>query len=200
MGIIQKSLDKLSRNPKLFIIIRKLIEFNFIVYKKIIKNLINNLKIDARVLDLGCGTGEFSVYFQDFNYTGIDIEQNYINYAKKNYDGNFELMDASHMLFENNSLDLIVVLGVFHHINNKKCLQIFDEMNRVLKENGKIFIMEDVDVDSRLDMLGNIIRKFDKGNYIRKKNEYFKLLKQKFKIKNNYRIKSGLASYEVFII
>ena len=178
MEKIQSLINKLSKNPKLFIYIRKLLEYNFIVYKKIINNLQSNLIDNASVLDLGCGTGEFSVFFQDYNYTGIDIEPKYINYAKNNYDGHFELMDASCMLFENNSLDLIVVFGVFHHINTEKCLKIFDEMNRVLKKNGKIFIMEDVDVESKLDILGNFLRKYDKGDYIRKKNEYFELFQR----------------------
>jgi len=200
MEKIQSLINKLSKNPKLFIYIRKLLEYNFIVYKKIINNLQSNLIDNASVLDLGCGTGEFSVFFQDYNYTGIDIEPKYINYAKNNYDGHFELMDASCMLFENNSLDLIVVFGVFHHINTEKCLKIFDEMNRVLKKNGKIFIMEDVDVESKLDILGNFLRKYDKGDYIRKKNEYFELFQRKFTIRENYRVKSGLASYEAFII
>ena len=192
--------NKLAENPEIFIILRKLIESNFTGEKNVLKNELSNINADSRILDLGCGTGEFSVFFQGFDYTGIDIESNYIDYAKKNYDGQFELMDASHMLFEDNTFDIIVVFGVFHHINNEICLQIFDEMNRVLKKNGRIIIMEDVDVESKLDILGNILRKYDKGNYIRKKNEYLQLFKQKFKISNNYRIRSGLVTYEVIII
>ena len=191
---------KLANNPKIFILLRRLIEFNFTGEKKVLNKELQNLSTDISILDLGCGTGEFSYYFKGYNYNGIDIEPNYIEYAKANYDGNFEIMDASNMMFENNRFDVIIVLGVFHHLNDNLCLKIFDEMKKVLKKNGKIIIMEDVDVESKYDIIGNLLRKYDKGDHIRTKKEYMSLFQQNFKILNNYRIRSGLATYEVFII
>ena len=158
------------------------------------------INCNDRVLDLGCGTGEFSVYFKDYSYTGIDIESGYIDFAKNNYIGKFELMDASKMSFPDDFFELIIVLGVFHHISDEICLKIFKEMNRVVKKNGRILIMEDLDPESRTDIIGNLLRKLDKGDFIRKKKEYISLISNTFSVKSTFSVRSGFLKYQVFQI
>jgi len=197
---ISKVVNKLAENPKLFIFLRKILEFNFITEKKIVKDELDKINYNDRVLDLGCGTGEFSVFFKDYSYTGIDIESNYIDFAKNNYTGKFEIMDASKMSFPDDFFDLIIVLGVFHHISDEICLKIFKEMKRVVKRNGRILIMEDLDPESRIDMLGNLLRKLDKGDFIRKEKEYVNLISNTLDIKNTFSVRSGFLKYQVFKI
>ena len=103
-------------------------------------------KLDRpKILDIGCGTGEFSVFFNSNNYTGIDIEPSYINYAQKNYPGKFVLGDATRLPFNEKSFDKILIAGVLHHLNDNDCHKILNQAKKDLSDNGKILIMEDVD-------------------------------------------------------
>ena len=193
-------INMLSDNPSLFMFLRKIIELNFIGEKEVLKNELSKMNSNDRVLDLGCGTGELSIFFNNYNYTGIDIEPKYINFAKNKYKGTFKLEDAKNTSFQDQSFDLIVILGVLHHMNDDLCLSVFDEIRRILKISGKILIMEDVNTESKLDIIGNILRKLDKGNWIRTKAGYSDLINSKFNIKKTYQIKSGLISYQVFVL
>lgn len=104
--MLQKIINKLASNPKIFIILRKIIENNFRGEKEVInKHFI--CQTDDKILDLGCGTGEFSVYFNPEIYTGLDIEKGYIDFAQKNYKGNFLVGDATCLPFSNNSFSKI---------------------------------------------------------------------------------------------
>jgi len=108
-------------------------------------------------------------------------------------------MNGENLLFENSSFNLIIVFGVFHHLNDIQSKNIIKEMKRVLSDNGKVIIMEDVNIESKYDIIGNVIRRFDRGKYIRIKDEYVSLFNEYFKIKKTYRLKSGLVTYDIFV-
>jgi SAM-dependent methyltransferase len=73
---------------------------------------------NASVLDYGCGTGDFYRFLKrrgiDVRYTGVDINPNFIDLAKKKYpDCSFDVMDASEDRLEG-FFDYIVICGVFN--------------------------------------------------------------------------------------
>ena len=192
-------IEKLAVNPKVFMFLRRIIEGNFTAEKAVLKNEMLSIGECKRILDIGCGTGMFSKYFENISYVGIDTEKIYIDYAKKFFKGKFYLMNGENLLFENSSFNSIIVFGVFHHLNDIQSKNIIKEMKRVLSGNGKVIIMEDVNIESKYDIIGNVIRRFDRGKYIRIKDEYVSLFNEYFKIKKTYRLKSGLVTYDVFV-
>ena len=199
---------KLADNPVIFNFLRVILEANFRQIKYVIKN---ECKIDSstKLLDLGCGTGQMYDSFRDFNcnYTGADIDLNYIEFEKKKYNSKkkennpkFIFCDARKMPFNENEFDFVFVFGVFHHLSDENSISVFKEINRIIKNAGKILIIEDIDIESKWDLIGNILRKLDKGNFIRQLNSWKKLFETNFEIKKTYRIKSGFISYQVFIL
>ena len=192
-------INKLSNKLILFVYLRKIIELNFVFIKRILNYEINNRSKTIKILDLGCGSGEMSRFFEDLDYKGIDLNSKYIEFAKNIYKNDFEVMNAQNLKFENNTFDYVVVIGVLHHIDDENCNIILNEIKRVIKDTGKIIIIEDVNTQSKIDLLGNIIRKLDVGNHIRTEKEWFKLLSKKLNIKKQYRFKSFIPTYEVFI-
>ena len=73
---------------------------------------------NCSVLDYGCGTGDFYRFLQrrgiPVQYTGVDINENFINLAKKKYpECAFAVMDADDGEFDRN-YDYIVICGVFN--------------------------------------------------------------------------------------
>ncbi len=192
-------INKLSKNLHLFVYLRKIIEFNFIFIEKILKKEINDRSKKIRILDIGCGSGEISRFFNDLDYIGIDVNPDYIEFARKIYKKNFEVMNAQKLRFKKRYFDYVVIIGVLHHIDDKNCNLILNEITRVIKDNGKIIIIEDVNTQSRIDLFGNLIRKLDVGEHIRTKKEWLELLSKKINIKKQYRFKSFIPTYEVFI-
>jgi len=118
------------------------------------------------VLDIGCGTGKYSEVFQ-CNYFGIDISPEYIDYARKYYKGNFSVMDATCIEFSDKMFDYVMIVGVLHHLPDDKVAGIIGEINRICKRNGRIIIMEPVYPTSKLNMVGYLLRRLDRGKYIR---------------------------------
>jgi cyclopropane fatty-acyl-phospholipid synthase-like methyltransferase len=94
-------------------------------------------------LDFGCGKGDFYGFLMEkrvkCQYTGIDINSNLIDLARKNYpDANFYVKDIEIEPLERN-FDYIISIGVFNlavqnvKLSMKKCIEIlFNHTNQKL--------------------------------------------------------------------
>lgn len=90
------------------------------------------------ILDVGCGTGKNADYFSKFgNVFGLDASQKAIKFCKKRGLKNILLGSAEKMPFKKNQFDVLLMLDVLEHIDDKKSL---DESFRVLKKTGLIII------------------------------------------------------------
>jgi len=99
------------------------------------------------VLDAGCGVGRHSVFFaeQGFKVYGIDISTEAIEIAKawmnkKKLQVELSAGDLSNLEFENETFDLIVSDAVLDHVSMKDAIKMIDELWRVLKPLGYLFI------------------------------------------------------------
>jgi ubiquinone/menaquinone biosynthesis C-methylase UbiE len=117
------------------------------------KNIHKNLN-EVNMLDLACGTGNYSEYFVNkVNYlTCLDGNNECLDNCKKKLEGSsnveFIYQNLSDKLsLEDNQFDVIIINQVLHHliINNddKKydvIIHLIKELNRVLKPNGVIIM------------------------------------------------------------
>jgi len=87
---------------------------------------------DKRVLDLGCNLGDVGKYVMDrgaIEYDGVDTDEAYIKEAKIRHPEmslSFHLLDAevgTKMFSETN---VVVALGLFHHMPNKAVKNVID--------------------------------------------------------------------------
>src|SRR3989344_3064413 len=141
--MMQKFVNLLVGNPRILMFLRRILEGNFNAQKKVLQDDFT-AKNGEKVLDIGCGTGEFSVFFQNAVYTGIDAEKKYIDYAQRNHKGKFLTADASSLPFSENSFDKVLIIGVLHHLNDGQCQSVLAEARRVLSSNGRALVMEDI--------------------------------------------------------
>ena len=184
----------LARHPALFAILRKLFELNFRKEKKIIRDVFGQ-DGNYKVLDIGCGTGEYYGCFIPEQYTGIDISPKYIAYAKKTKKGNFLVMDAAHLSFPNESFDVIFISAVLHHLSDEDVEKVLKEARRVLKSGGKILIMEDAKIKALDSWFVRFIQKFDLGVHIRTPDDYKKMYLPHFALKREWQFRNGACTY-----
>lgn len=100
-----------------------------------------------KILDLGAGTGEYSLYFANKGYdvTAVELVEKHVNRIKDKvtdsmnirvYQGN--ALDLSK--FDTNSFDVVLCFGPLYHLEDiddrMKCIE---EVKRVCKDNGKMF-------------------------------------------------------------
>jgi len=196
--MLDSLIDKLAANPKIFIFLRRILENNFRGEKQVIRDHFK-LSPGDQVLDLGCGTGEFSVFIPSQQYIGLDIEPAYIEYAKKNYAGKFILGDASKLDFPDRSFNKIMVIGVFHHMSDALSGKVLHEASRVLSDDGTFLFVEDLSSPEN-NFLTRWLHKLDKGEFIRTTEGYRNLVSPHFKIEKSFTMKSGLHPYQVFVL
>jgi len=101
--------------------------------------------VGKKVLDAasGLGFGSYLLAHKAQHVTGVEIEKDVIEYAKKNYKKenlDFILADATSMNFEDGMFDVVVSLETFEHIPPGKALQFIKELKRVLKQQGTLII------------------------------------------------------------
>ena len=131
--------------------------FSFAEYKKerlgrYIKRIkINKLKNkikNKKIVDFGCGHGNFLIsclYLGAKKCVGIDYGKNSIKYAKLlskklklNKKINFYVRSVYNSKLTSKSFDFAIQNGVFHHLSNE--IKAYKEMYRILKPGGYCWI------------------------------------------------------------
>ncbi len=97
------------------------------------------------VLDMGCGTGEFSEKLHSYGLKvkGVDISKKAVEFCRKKYASTsilFEVQDIEKTTYADNSVDIIFLGGVLHHFPYREA--VFREAYRILKKNGRIFAFD----------------------------------------------------------
>lgn len=100
---------------------------------------------NAKILDIGCGTGHF-LYFLNKksykNFQGIDIAPQQIDFCRKNISQHAEIADAFEFLTDKTDLyDTITASDLLEHIPKNRTIEFLILVNKALKDKG-IFIMK----------------------------------------------------------
>ena len=110
------------------------------------KKVDDEIPYNSKVLELGCGTGQFSLYISRYNRIihGVDISKGSLRlgegFRKKNERNNvfFSRMNVFNMFFKKEYFDFIVSNGVLHHTKDAKLA--FENLVKLLKPKGYIII------------------------------------------------------------
>ncbi len=110
----------------------------------------------ARVLDVGCGTGDLILEFakKGTNVTGIDVSNEVIEYAKKRFSSfkNVELVVGriEEADFASNFFDLVTSVTVLQHITEQQAFsEAIRNIIRMTKANGHVLILETLPINMK---------------------------------------------------
>lgn len=112
-----------------------------------IKYIKNYLKKGDKILDVGAGTGKYSIYFKNKGYdvTSVELVKQNINTFKSNLNNNkipiYQGNATSLKMFKDNSFDIVLLFGpMYHLISFDEKVKALNEAKRVVKKDGLIFI------------------------------------------------------------
>ena len=98
------------------------------------------------VLDLGCGTGNYTDLFQkvtqehDYRFYGVDPSEGMLSKARqKNAFVTYQVGTAEQIPFQDNFFDFVYMTDVIHHVSDTH--KMFAEIHRVIKAGGKMCIV-----------------------------------------------------------
>ena len=99
------------------------------------------------ILDLDCGLGRHAVYFagQGFQVTAVDLSADAVEITRekgkeKQVELSCEVADMTKLPFPDNSFDRVFSFHVISHQDTAGVQHVVDEITRVLKPGGKVFL------------------------------------------------------------
>lgn len=195
--MIRTLIRRLSEIPSVFDALRWILEGGFFGHRSIFdKELAQQ---GGLVLDLGCGTGQWSTRFACDRYIGIDVVPEYLIAAKvKHPQHEFVLADGRLLPLSDRSVSQIMISGVLHHLSDEAAHDVLLECSRVLRHDGRLIIWEDVPVSVWRNPIGHLAHCLDNGSFIREADEYADLLRRCFEVHSSRKLRSGFMNYVAF--
>ncbi len=137
-----------------------------------------------KILDIGCGTADILAYLPSVEYVGLDINEAYINYAKKRFGhkGIFLATKVDGKTFNEFSLhdfDIVLATGLLHHLNDYEASRLFELASSALKPGGRLITLDGCYVKGQA-WLARLILSKDRGKYVRTHDEYLSLSSEVF--------------------
>ncbi|PIN88824.1 hypothetical protein COU60_05365 [Candidatus Pacearchaeota archaeon CG10_big_fil_rev_8_21_14_0_10_34_76] len=105
------------------------------------KKFINFLHNGDKILDIGCGGGDHSLWFkeQGLDVTALDFSPKMVEFTRKK-GVNAVVMDLENMSFEDNEFNGIWAVTSLLHTPKEKMNSVIRKMSEILKPEGVLFI------------------------------------------------------------
>jgi cyclopropane fatty-acyl-phospholipid synthase-like methyltransferase len=136
-----------------------------------------------KILDIGCGPADILNYLPAVNYTGLDISPEYIISAEKSFGakGRFCCGDVGQATVEGEqgTFDLVMSIGVIHHLDDAQAAKLFDLARRALCPTGRLITYDGCYVPQQSQVARWMLAK-DRGKFVRTHEEYLRLASTRF--------------------
>lgn len=112
----------------------KLEFYGYSARRQCVQGLVGRRKF-TKVLDLGCGCGDYALLFDSHSYLGMDLSERMILQARELYPQyEFRIGDAEQTQLNSESWDLVLSVAVLEYLEDPN--PHFSEVSRLLKPGG----------------------------------------------------------------
>jgi len=127
----------------------------------------------SRILEIGCGPGTIVQYLPQCEYLGFDLSPKYIELAKKRFPkAHFVCERVSQFsLAKEEKFDIVLALGIVHHLDDAEARQLFQIAHDALKPGGKLVTFDGVYADGQSPTARWLLAR-DRGEYVRTEGGY----------------------------
>ena len=135
-----------------------------------------------RILDLGCGPGTATKFFNEEDYLGVDTSPAYIEAAKNSHPlHSFNCSDfgESYQFIRNEhgKFDLVVAMGLLHHIDDEMAGRYIACCREILRPGGVVGTFDGCIYEGQSKIRRKVVMS-DRGKFIRTQGEYLDLFER----------------------
>ena len=186
--------ERVAASPFWFHYLRKLPERNYRATKARIAEVRNRVA-GPRVLDLGCGTGEFAGLFDPAAYLGVDVSERYVRFGRRlNPAYRFECADAIRWHGAGGAFDLVLVNGVLHHLDASTASSFLRAALRHAAPGATLLVIEDAEL-AESGVATRLVHRMDAGHHIRTPAEWLALVSSVALVARSDAYRSGVCPY-----
>jgi len=137
------------------------------------------------ILDIGCGPGDTLSHLPESigEYVGFDSNTRYIDAARRRWGtrGRFFSETVSRATdIPKASFDIVISIGVLHHLEDLEAGLLMEIAKRVLKPGGRLVTYDNVTID-RQSPIARLMNRLDRGNVVRTEEGYVALARTSFR-------------------
>jgi len=134
-----------------------------------------------RVLDIGCGPGTMVPYLPGTEYVGLDLSKEYIERARRRFPqarfvcqgvGEYDLVEPDYF-------DIVLGLGVLHHLDDSEALDLFEIARDAMKPGARLVTLDGVWTDDQSQVVKYLLSR-DRGRFVRSEAGYRELASKVF--------------------
>jgi SAM-dependent methyltransferase len=134
-----------------------------------------------RVLDIGCGPGTMVSYLPGAEYVGLDVSLEYIEKARRRFPhARFICQSVGEVdQVERDYFDIVLALGVLHHLDDQEALTLFQIAHDAMKPGGRLVTIDGVWTDDQSHIVKYLLSR-DRGRFVRSEAGYRELAAKVF--------------------
>jgi SAM-dependent methyltransferase len=136
-----------------------------------------------RVLDIGCGPADIlSRLPAGVDYCGFDTEARYIKEARLRYGnrGSFFVRSVTPDAIDDlGTFDVVMSLGVLHHLNDRDADTVLASAAKVLRPQGRLVTVDPAYVKGQ-NPVAWLLLKIDRGRHVRTPAAYLEIARRHF--------------------
>ena len=150
-------------------------------WAKVLVNEYVQPRAGARILEIGCGPGTIVGFLPPSDYLGFDLSPEYIALARRRFPGARFVCErvSQFSLAKEQSFDVVLALGIVHHLDDAEARQLFLIACDALKPGGKLVTFDGVWVDGQSSAARWLLKR-DRGEHVRSEREYVAIASQVF--------------------
>ncbi len=194
--VLNQIMEPFFSNPNRRDMVRRLLLKGMKEQKRILRGAIGP---SCKVLDLGCGTGEFCGAIDRDKYYGVDVDVSGIKAAKKMHPG-YRFSSIKGVADINGKYDIVAMIDTVHHLSRREFNAILAATHdRLLVRGGKLLIIDAVHPKEQRKWLGSFTFAHDRGNFQRTRKQVASELAGFFRISRYKVFQESILTFYLII-